>query len=343
MVEDPDLEMINSKRKAISSLFPYAVFLEQGGQRRMVNAISRTARAMRSGKFMWHRVQPFITTMFNKPNPPSLNWVLGLISPRVPLYDEPRGKNMVARRVVAALTVSNPEEGSWSVAGELLRIAFIDSLHPDIPHGFPWQPKSTVGDLTDRVRALGDIGILKSYLFLIWSRWGPIDDQSGGLAEMQMLIREDLYGVRMGCHREDLIKRLDVVLQELDWAYRMEREEGMRGGATQRKGQCEELKKVLLEVDAEAVNTLTRKPTSFTRFRPLTPADTCRIPPNLCVRSASPSSLISCLGNLGLLSPTNHTVCKSASVVAVMFSHSPSHLRAGPISPGACTTQLELP
>jgi len=267
MVEDLDLEMIQFKRKAISSLFPYAVFLEQGGQRRMVDAISRTGRATRSGGFMWYRVQPFIVAMFNKPNPPSLNWVLGLISPRVTWYDEPRDKNMVARRAGTILTISRLEEGGWSVASELLRIAFADSLYPNIPHGLPWQPKTTGGDLTDRVRALGDIGILKSYLLLVWSKCGDIDDQSGDLAEMQMAIREDFYGVGMGRDREDLIKRLDYVLQELDWAYHTERKEGFCGGATQRRGQYEELKRVLLEVNGEAVNTLTRKPTRVYPFR----------------------------------------------------------------------------
>jgi len=267
MVEDPELELIHSKRKAISSLFPYAVFLEQGGQRRMVDAISRTARATRSGKFMWHRVQPFIAAMFDKPNPPSLNWVLGLISPRVPWDDEPRDKNMVARRAATTLTVSYPEEDGWSVTSELLRIAFIDSLHPNIPHGFPWQPRSTGGDLTDRVRALGDIGILKSYLLLIWSKWGPIGDQSGSLAEMQISVREDFGGIGMGHHRADLVEQLDYILQELSSTYHMERKEGLRGDVTQRKEQCEELKRVLLEVDGEAANTLTRKPTRVYSFR----------------------------------------------------------------------------
>jgi len=328
MAEDPDLEVILSKRKAISSLFPYAVFLEQCGQRRMVDAISRTARVTRSEKFMWYRVQPFIAKMFDEPNPPSLNWVLGLVSPRLPWYDEPSNENMVVRRV----TVSHPEEDCWSVANELLGIAFIDSLHSNIPHGFLWQPKTTGGDLTDRVRAFGDIGILKSYLLLVWSKWGHIDDQSGGLTDMKTLVREDFYGIGMDRHRKDLIEWLDYVLQELDSAYRTERKEGFCGDATQRKGQCEEFRRVLLEVDGEAVDTLTRKPTSSIRFRLLTPAVTCRVPPNLRLRSASPVSVISHSGNFRLLSPAEHFACTSVSIAFVTFFRSPSRLRAAPFS-----------
>ena len=293
MVEDVDPDTIHPKRKAISALFPYAVLLEQGGQRRMLDAISHTARATRGENFIWYRAKPFIASMFYNPNPPSLNWVLGLILPRVPWDDEPHNKDVVAVRAAAALGVPHPERASWSVIDELLLIAFLDSVHPRIPGGFQWQPKSTGGDLIDRVRALGDVGILKSYLFLVWSTWDPIDDQSGGLSELQKSIREDFGGIGMGRHRDDLAGRLDHALQELDWTYHMERREGFCGEATQRKEQCEEFKRVLLEVDGEAVKTLTRMLLTSICFRLLMPPDTYRIPPDLHVRSASPVSMIS--------------------------------------------------
>jgi len=78
MVRVPNPGMIHSKRKAVSALFPYAISLDQGGQRRMVDAISRVARVSISiyGEFMWYRVKPTIAAMFDGPNPPSLNWVL---------------------------------------------------------------------------------------------------------------------------------------------------------------------------------------------------------------------------------------------------------------------------
>ena len=341
MVENPEPALIRSKSKAMSALFPYAMFLEQGGQRRMVDAISHTARAARPGKFMWYHAKPFVTAMFNKPNPPSLTWVLGLISPRV-WQDEPQDKDVIAGQVVVASAVSRLGQGGWSVADELLRIAFVDSIHPHIPHGFPWRPKSTAGDLTQQVEALGDIRILKSYLLLVWSKWGPIDDQSGGFSEMRTSIREHFSGIGMGHHREDLVERLDYILQELDWTYRMERREGFRGGATQRKGHCEEFKRVLLEVDEEAVNTLTRMSLTLTRFGSLTPTDAYRIPPDVRVRSAPPVSLISYSGNLGLLSPAIYLVCTSASIV-VTIPRSPSRLHTVPISPVVYNTLLELP
>ena len=241
MAEDPDPVLINSKRKAISALFPYAVFLEQGGQRRMVDAISNAAKATRSRKFMWYRAKPFITAMFNKPNPPSLSWILGLVSPRVHWDDGVGGKGVIAKKAAATLETSQLDEDGWTVSSGLTRVGFIDPLHPDLSHGLPWEPESRE-DLTDRVRALGDVEILKSYLFLVWSKRGPIDDDRGGLAEMRTLLQEDVSGIEMGHHREELVERLDHVLQGLDGSHRVERREGLCGGATQLTGHCEEFK-----------------------------------------------------------------------------------------------------
>jgi hypothetical protein len=64
------------------------------------------------------------------------------------------------------------------------------------------------------IRALNDIGILTSYLILTWSEWESLD--SDRFAEMQMSVREDFNGIGMGCHRAELIQRLDYILGELD-------------------------------------------------------------------------------------------------------------------------------
>ena len=305
---DPRQTISKYECRAISALFPYAILLEQGGQQQMLDAISHIAKAMRPGGLIWYPLRPFITTMFEKPNPPSLNWVLGLISPNVPWHDGPHDKNMIARQAVAASAALNPEV-HWSVADELLHLAFIDSLQPFIPEDLPERPKGTRGDITHKVRALGDFGILEAYLLLVWSEWSNIfDDLPGDLVDMQASIREEFCGIEMFRHRENLIKQLNGVLVGL------EHHDHSRWTGEQ----CRELGRVLLEVDEEAVNSLTRKPPT-TCSDLLTPIDMYRIPPDLHVCSPSPIPMILHLESLGLLPLTNYFPC-----MPVMFLH-PHH------------------
>jgi len=94
----------------------------------MLDAISPIAKAMQPHGFMWHCVKPYIVAMFKRPNPPSLNRVLGLISPRVPQCNGPHDKNGVVMQAAATSAVLNPEEVHWSVVDEPLHLAFIDTL-----------------------------------------------------------------------------------------------------------------------------------------------------------------------------------------------------------------------
>ena len=278
-------------RKAISALIPYAVSLEQSGQREMADAISRVIRVpVDPGFIVWRRVQPYITTMLNGPNPPPLNWVLGLIAPRVLCDDRPRNENVVARQTKTTLYTG---EVGQSVVNGLLRIVFADAQRPQIRDGFPERPR---GDLTKQVRAFGDIEILKSYLLLVWSEGNPICDQSGSFAEMLTSIREDFSGIGMGRHRGDLIERLNQILVRLDRGHhrRHDPPDPCDGDIQRTKEQYEELRAVVLEVDRDAVNTLTRKFPKSTRFGLLTLTDAYRIPPDLHVYSVSPMTVISC-------------------------------------------------
>ena len=121
--------------------------------------------------------------------------------------------------------------------------------------------KGTGGDVIRLVRELGDVIILKSYLLLVWSEWDLIDNRSGGLAEMRISIRDDFSGIGMECHRQDLLKRLDDVLEQLDrgLGYLWQRKPGIGEDDIQiAKEQYGWLKRVLLEVDREAVNALAR-------------------------------------------------------------------------------------
>ena len=235
------------------------------------------AMALNSDEFIWHLAKPFIMRLSNTQHPPSLDWIIILASPYVSWNDKPYDGNMVARWAAAALAIPYSEEVGQSVVGVLLHIASIDSLQPHIPVGiWTWlkkQPSLPPGcsgrsrgssrDVVCQIRALGDIEILKSYLLLIWSEWDRIDYQeSGGLAEMEVSIREDFGGIEMWGDRQDLIERLDHVLGRLDEGldYLRQRKPSLDTHHISRaKTQYSELKAVLLEIDVEAMNALVRK------------------------------------------------------------------------------------
>ena len=160
--------------------------------------------------------------------------------------------------------------------------------------------RETKGDVVCQVRALGDIGVLKSYLLLLWSEWYHIDYWSGGLAEMRASIREDFGGIGMGHHRGDLIEQLDYFLEQLNsrWVIYAAIIEGPVNTIQSTKELYEELKRLLLEVDGEAMKTLYRMPLWLICFGLLTPVDIYRVSLNLHVLSTSPVPIATYLGSL---------------------------------------------
>jgi len=102
-----------------------------------------------------------------------------------------------------------------------------------------------------QVRALGDPEVLKSYLLLFWSGLSFIDNWLESLTEVQISIQEDFGGIRMGSHREDLIKWLDHGLAHLDHA------EQVTYVIQPAKERYEEFRRLLLEED---VKMLSRTP-----------------------------------------------------------------------------------
>ena len=122
---------------------------------------------------------------------------------------------------------------------EVLRLAFIT----------PGPPTGTEVPAIRQVRALGDTGILRSYLLILWSRWTYVEYRHEDFAEMQISIWECFGGIGMWCHREYLIERLDNLIR---W------EPAERTG--QAAEQCRELKRLFLEVDEAAEKILTRTP-----------------------------------------------------------------------------------
>ena len=263
-----DRDQIQSRRKAITAFFPYAVWQERGGDRRAIDAFLGVTRVSKSGSgFMWGEIEPFVAALFGETSPDSLNRVLALVSPYVPWRTWGFDGNAVNRWAAAASAVPYTEEVGQNVVDALLQIASTDPLRPYIPVGL-WallekQPSlppycwgrslGTEVEVVRGVRALGDIGVLESYLLLVWSEWDPIRDL--GFAEMQTLIRADFGGIGMGLHRENLLGRLDHVLEQLDRGsrYLKHHSPSLTEGKIRRiREQHVELRRLLLEVDGEA-------------------------------------------------------------------------------------------
>ena len=266
MVEVPDSDIILSKRKAISTLLPYAIFLEQGGQQWFIDAIFRVARASGAGNFMWHRIMRYISRLFEKRSPTSLDRVIALASPYVDWAGALNSPIAVTRWVEAASATPYTEEVGQSVVDALFQIAYLDLLRPHIPIDiWGWikrQPslppvryekqrrESSV--ILFFVHGLGDIEIFKSYLLLVWTdQWIP-DPSASDYTEIS--IREVFGKSEMEHHRRDLIERLDHVLGQLDQRLEVCREHNqltLERDLQDAKTRYTGFKRVLLEVHGQ--------------------------------------------------------------------------------------------
>ena len=261
MVEAADPDAILSKRKAISTLLPHAIVLEQCGQRWMIDAIFRTARASRSASFLWRQIIPYISRLFETQTPTSLNRVIALTSPYVPWDGALNHTIAVARWVAAVLAIPYTEEVGQSVVDALFQISHVDLLQPHIPiEVWAWmkrqpslppvhygEPRGGYIGTVCYVRELGDADILKSYLFIVWTdQWNP---SRSSIGEMVKSLREDLGGIEMSHHRKDLIERLDHILGQLDRRLEQDTPWSLRGDLEDAKKKYTRFKEVLLEVD----------------------------------------------------------------------------------------------
>ena len=182
---------------------------------------------------------------------------------------------------------------------EMLNVVLGAAMASD-PREFMWHhikpfmvSKEAKGDVVHRVRALGDLGLLKSYLLFLWSGsgWSHTDDWSGGLAEMQISIQEDFSGIGTGYHRDDLIKWLDHILEQINSAGP---DDITIQPAKERYG---ELRRLLLEVDGEAVKIFSHMPPwLIIHVDLLTPTNVYRISPDIHVQSAPPMLITLYLG-----------------------------------------------
>jgi len=236
-------------------------------------------------------------------------------------------QDLISKLVAGISLVPHTEELAESVVDTLLQIAANPHLRPSIPAGLwlrlnerrslpPICKGRRLGDNRDTVRTvrgLNDIGILTSYLIMIWSEWKPLDGD--GFVEMRTSVREDFDGVGSnGHHRAELIQRLDYILGELDrrsggpdanlgddklWRDEVERHSPVM------KDQYGELKRILQEVDQEATGTPNRMPPSFIFLSLLTLVD---------LQNPAPPSCAPCLSRVHNLAfgmtdiMTNHFV-----------------------------------
>ena len=285
MVEAADPDPIRSHRKAISALFPYAVSLGQDGKQGMIDLFSQVAGTLTSGEFIWYHIGPYITTLFNKPIPSSLNLVVTLASPHLPWDDTQDDGDVIARWAEAASAIPYTEAVGQAVVDALLHIASIDFLQSQIPIDmWAWLEKQPLhfpryleGSMTaqmkvvHQVQAFGSIGILRSYLLLVWSRWKLSLYPDNSLTEIQTLLKANFSGIGMKHYQEDLIEGLNHIIRQTNQFV-----EGLNrqyhGDYIQAiKRQHEELKTILLEIDREAVDILIRKSSRLIPFNLLTP------------------------------------------------------------------------
>ena len=238
------------------------VIMERGREQRMANAISRAAGASRMMHFMWRHVAPYTSMLFGGSNSPSMDPVIILLSPYIGWDDALHNKDDVIRWAAAASAVPYTEEVGRDIVGALLQIARCDSLRTHVPiEIWTWLKKRSTlpplchgpgilltGDMVCHVRGLGDIEVFKSYLLLAWSE--HTYPGGTGMIAMEDSLREDFCGIGMWGHRKDLIERLKHILGSRD-----RRGDYMIYGIGM---EYEKLKSVLLEMETEAMNTLTR-------------------------------------------------------------------------------------
>ena len=250
--------------EAVCALAPYAILLEKNGRQDMANAIMHIVCGSRHHYFM-SSVQPHITTLLGKPNSPFRNWLIALVASYVNWEGEDRGADTVTAWAAAVSTVPDTEVVIQSVVDTLIRITNIDLLRPHIPIGiWVWMKKlqslpvvywppyiTTTSEAIRHVRGLGDFETIRLYFLAVFASYQRTSTDV--LDEVEILIRGDFGGIGMWDHREDLLNRLDSILES-----KVGHSEGLK--------RCRKLKGVLLIMNREATKTFNRK---FLKLTPL--------------------------------------------------------------------------
>ena len=321
MIQTGDLRALQSKRKAISALLPYAVWQERDRGPEMLDTLLSAARASRMLKFMWDRVGQYAGRLLSKATPRAVV----LISPHIPWSWSTDGEDRADlvrwwAEAVPTVTVPHSEEVGRCVVDTLLQIASEKELLPHIPvdvwswlNERPLLPPTCLGryvgtweHVVEAVRKLEDIEILKSYFLLVWSEWDCLRIYS--LNKMRISIREDFGGVGMDHHRAELIQRLDYIMEQLDGGldhFRQHDPNLTAGYLRNMKHDYGRLRDILVETNNEAVACMSYP--SIALLCMLTQVETRRISCDVYyVRASSPMAGTPNLIRL-LLPPYLHT------------------------------------
>jgi hypothetical protein len=183
MIDGEDRSLLRSKRKAITTLLPYAIWQERDGKPEMLDTFLRAIRTSKEWEFVWCRIA-------EKYDPRSLRHAshraLILVLPYIHWDWPEHGWYFLVRQWVAATSaVPYTEEVAQSVVDTLLQIASQEDLSIWIPrHVWLWLTKrpplppicsgrnaGTCAHVVKTVRALRNIEVLKSYFLLVWSEW----------------------------------------------------------------------------------------------------------------------------------------------------------------------------
>jgi len=252
-----DLRIDISKREATIAFIPYAARREKGGEGKLLNtsphaAIFSPALLSRTG-FSYYG------SIFGTVLPISLKYAT-LDAFRYGHHSLLRASDIGAMMqlwVAAASALPYTNDVGQRVVDTLLVMADERKLQPHIPApAWDWLKKrpvfnswcsghefGTTNDVAQMVRKLGDVELITSYLWIVWSEWSYI---TGSRFQVMLhLIKEELSGIGAVGYRSDLIQRLDDVLLQL-------------GPGSYRKQQYEELRMVLLEVDVGALTGTSR-------------------------------------------------------------------------------------
>lgn len=131
MASDP--APIISRHGTIRSLLPYAIFLEQRGQKAMFNGMMKAIRTSEFSHFL-SPIQLYITTLFYREPTPSLNWIIMLVSPHVNWYGLEHREKAVFLWARAALANPDTEEvDPWAMVETLFQIESVRHLRQVIP------------------------------------------------------------------------------------------------------------------------------------------------------------------------------------------------------------------
>jgi len=298
--------------EAVRVLFWYAVHQERCGDTRFFDAIVRLAGKQSNPNPLRELLWPLgVSKMSTQASPRAIT----LVTPHLGLATEPISatQDLISEWLAAVSVAPRTEEVARSVVVTLLQIAANGDLWLSIPADvwlwFNERPSLPPPASLDRrwksnrrivrtIRGLNDTDVLTSYLIMIWSDLDIVYNDD--YPEMRTSVREDFKGIGKGCHRAELIQRLDYVLGELG------RQSGYLdvddslcrykvGGRhlPNMKDEYEELKMILQEADQEATEIPNRMPHRLIFLGLLTLTNLHRIPLHLHVCPASPVSVTS--------------------------------------------------